>query len=77
VFTDPQNEVIFVTKNFGRNITRIKLNFSPSEVSFHEDEPLTFLAYDKTSPTKDVSFRFLHSLQLSVDICMYINVGLF
>ncbi|GFG37795.1 hypothetical protein Cfor_11613, partial [Coptotermes formosanus] len=54
VFTDPQNQVIFVTKNFGRNITRFNVNFSPSEVSFHEDEPLTFLVYDKVSPAKEL-----------------------
>lgn len=65
VFTDVQNQVIFVTKNFGRNITRFNLNFFPSEVSFHEDEPLTFLVYDKVVPTKQVRFRFLDKLQLS------------
>jgi hypothetical protein len=55
VFIDPQNKVIFVTKNYGRNITRIDLLFSPSEVSFHEDEPLIFLVYDKVVATKRVS----------------------
>jgi len=78
VFTDPQNQVIFVTKNFGTNITRISLNFSPSEVSFHEDEPLTFLVYDEVSHVKGVSFRFVHNLQLGfICICMYLYVGLF
>jgi hypothetical protein len=71
VFTDPQNQVIFLTKNFGRVITRNQLVFSPSEVSFHEDEPLTFLVYDKMSPAKGVSLRYLHNLQLSFHICMY------
>jgi len=52
VFTDPQNKVIFVTENFGKDIRSVNLNFSPSEVSFHEDEPLTFLVYDKVSPAK-------------------------
>lgn len=72
MFTDPQNKVIFVTKNFGSNITRFNLIFTPSEVSFHEDEPLTFLVYDKMSTAKGVSFRFLHNL--SFHVCMY---GLF
>jgi len=73
VFTDPQNHVIFVTENFGKNIRRSNLNFSPSEVSFHEDEPLTFLVYDKVSPTKRVSFRFLHNLQLGFHIYVCIR----
>ena len=55
VFTDSQNQVIFVTKNFGKNITRIPLTFTPSEVSFDEDEPLTFLVYDKVAPNRQVS----------------------
>jgi hypothetical protein len=80
VFTDPQNKVIFVTENFGKNIKSFNLNFLPSEVSFHEDEPQTFLVYDKMSPVKGVSFRFLHNLQLGfhmyVYICMYVYVGL-
>ena len=74
MFTDPQNQVIFVTKNYGKNITRFKLNFSPSEVSFHEDEPLTFLVYDKVSPAKGVSFRFVPNLQLGyiyIYICIF------
>jgi len=52
VFTDPQNKVIFVTKNFGSNITRFNVIFTPSEVSFHEDESLTFLVHDKMSPAR-------------------------
>ena len=72
MFTDPQNNVIFVTKNFGSNITRFNLIFTPSEVSFHEDEPLTFLVHDKKSPERKVSFRFLLNLQLSFHVCMYV-----
>jgi len=71
VFIDPQNQVIFVTKNFGRDITRFNLIFTPSEVSFHEDEPLTFLVYDKVSPAKGVSFRFLYNLHLSFRACSF------
>jgi hypothetical protein len=54
--------VIFVTTNYGRNITRINLTFSPSEVSFHEDETLTFLVFDKVDPVKRVSLRYLLEL---------------
>lgn len=70
VFTDPHNKVIFVTKNFGMNITRFNLNFSPSEVSFHEDEPLTFLVYDEVSLAKGVSL-YVHNLWLGF-IYMYV-----
>ena len=79
VFTDPQNRVIFVTKNFGINITRFNLNFSPSEVSFHEDEPLTFLVYGEVSGAKGVSFRFVRNLHLGyiyiyMYVCMYVCI---
>jgi hypothetical protein len=68
------NQVIFVTKNYGRNITRINLAFSPSEVSFHEDEPLTFLVFDKVDPIKRVSLRYL--LELTTESChIYIYLG--
>lgn len=58
VFTDPQNQVIFVTKDYGKNIMRIKVSFTPSEVSFHEDEPLIFLVYDKANSAKQVNLRY-------------------
>ncbi|XP_063217852.1 sortilin-related receptor-like [Bacillus rossius redtenbacheri] len=46
VFTDSTNQMIFTTKNYGRNITRTKLSFHPTNITFHDEEPFTFLAYD-------------------------------
>ncbi|KAJ9597637.1 hypothetical protein L9F63_011506, partial [Diploptera punctata] len=54
VFTDTQSQVIFVTRNYGKDITRIPLTFTPSDVIFDEDEPLTFLIYDKVAPNKQL-----------------------
>jgi hypothetical protein len=71
VFTDLQNQVIFVTKNYGRNITRINLSFTPSEVSFHEDEPLTFLVYDKVNSTKQVNLKYFCNSSITFYILRY------
>uniref|UniRef100_A0A1Y1LMI9 Sortilin-related receptor n=1 Tax=Photinus pyralis TaxID=7054 RepID=A0A1Y1LMI9_PHOPY len=50
VFTDVNNKAIFVTKNHGKNITRINVSFTPNEVSFHELRPDTFLVLQKSEP---------------------------
>ncbi|KAK4886327.1 hypothetical protein RN001_002598 [Aquatica leii] len=49
VFTDTNNKVIFVTKNHGKNITRINVNFIPNDVSFHEYRPDTFVVLQKST----------------------------
>nr|CAD7266341.1 unnamed protein product [Timema shepardi] len=51
VFADVANQMIYTTTCQG-NLTRIKLNFHPSNITFHEEEPLTFLAYDMVDPEK-------------------------
>ncbi|KAJ3658176.1 hypothetical protein Zmor_009933 [Zophobas morio] len=47
VFADVKNNLLFVTTNHGRDIKKIKLDFTPSEVSFHELEPSVFVVLDK------------------------------
>ncbi|KAL0266712.1 UNVERIFIED_CONTAM: hypothetical protein PYX00_009183 [Menopon gallinae] len=47
VFSDSENKYIFTTKDSGRTFQRIKLSFHPSSISFHDDEPFTFLVHDK------------------------------
>ncbi|XP_025834721.1 sortilin-related receptor-like isoform X2 [Agrilus planipennis] len=47
VFTDLKNKVLFTTKNHGRDIKKVQLKFTPSEVSFHEFQPQIFLILDK------------------------------
>ncbi|KAG8226274.1 hypothetical protein J437_LFUL004831 [Ladona fulva] len=52
VFIDSQNKVIFSTTNHGKDFEMVKLKFHPTEISFNEEEPHTFLAYDKIDPEK-------------------------
>ncbi|XP_071441297.1 sortilin-related receptor-like isoform X2 [Hetaerina americana] len=52
VFIDSTNKVIYTTTNHGKYIEMTNLKFHPTDISFNEDEPLTFLAYDKIDPTK-------------------------
>lgn len=54
VFADVKNGVIFTTTDSGKTFNRIKLNFSPSDISFQVDEPFTFLAHDKIKPSREV-----------------------
>lgn len=48
VFTDVYNNVIFMTKDYGKTITRTDLNFTPNDVLFHEFLPDTVLAAQKS-----------------------------
>jgi hypothetical protein len=75
VFTDPQNQVIFVTKNYGKKIMKIELSFTPSEVSFHDDEPLTFLLYDKVNSTKQVNLSYFYNSSLAFVYPSVINLN--
>ncbi|XP_046384172.1 sortilin-related receptor-like isoform X2 [Ischnura elegans] len=52
VFKDSMNRVIYTTKDHGKHFEMVKLKFHPTDISFNEEEPLTFLAYDKTDPKK-------------------------
>lgn len=54
VFTDVKNKQLFVTTNHGRNITRLNVSFTPSEVSFHEYQPQTFLVLHKSEQKQQV-----------------------
>ncbi|XP_046432202.1 sortilin-related receptor-like isoform X1 [Neodiprion fabricii] len=52
VFADSSNQLIFTTWNNGQDIIRQNLPFHPSEISFYEDDPITFLALDKIDPER-------------------------
>ncbi|XP_043284191.1 sortilin-related receptor-like isoform X2 [Venturia canescens] len=52
VFADSEHKVIFTTSDNGKTIVRQKLDFTPSEISFYEDNPMQFLAFDKVDPTR-------------------------
>ncbi|XP_022913328.2 sortilin-related receptor-like isoform X1 [Onthophagus taurus] len=52
VFSDTKNKYIFVTTNYGKTITPIKLEFTPSEVQFREMHSNDILILDKTSPDR-------------------------
>ncbi|XP_044254445.1 sortilin-related receptor-like isoform X1 [Tribolium madens] len=47
VFADVNHKVLYVTANHGRDIKRIDLDFTPSDVSFHELQPSVFVVLDK------------------------------
>ncbi|KAJ8982348.1 hypothetical protein NQ317_013098, partial [Molorchus minor] len=47
VFTDIKHNLMYVTTDYGRNFKRLDLNFTPSDVSFHELHPSTFVVLDK------------------------------
>jgi hypothetical protein len=48
VFADVTHNLLFVTTNHGRDIKRIELDFTPSDVSFDEMQPSVFAVLDKT-----------------------------
>uniref|UniRef100_T1H8D0 Sortilin-related receptor n=1 Tax=Rhodnius prolixus TaxID=13249 RepID=T1H8D0_RHOPR len=50
VFMDKTNGTLFVTKDFGKVFTKIKLKFQPANILFYPENPLVFLVYsiDKT-----------------------------
>lgn len=47
VFTDVRNKVVFVTTDHVKTLKRYHLNFTPSDVSYHQYRPQSFLVHDK------------------------------
>ncbi|XP_060532386.1 sortilin-related receptor-like isoform X2 [Cylas formicarius] len=47
VFTDILHNLIYVTTNYGKSFKRIELKFTPSQLSYHELQPSTFVVLDK------------------------------
>lgn len=45
---------MFTTSKHGKNITKIQLEFEPSDIAFHEYKPLTFVALDKSDSDRKV-----------------------
>ncbi|XP_063978327.1 sortilin-related receptor-like [Diachasmimorpha longicaudata] len=52
IFADSANKVIFITSDNGKNITRVDLQFHPSEISFYDKSPSIVLALDKIDPER-------------------------
>ncbi|KAJ8687024.1 hypothetical protein QAD02_022818 [Eretmocerus hayati] len=49
VFADSTNKLLFITNDHGNTISRIELNFKPSEFAFFEENHRVFLILDKTN----------------------------
>lgn len=47
VFADVRNKAIFVTADHVKTLKRYHLNFTPSDVSYHQFRPQSFLVHDK------------------------------
>lgn len=56
VFTDIRHNLMYVTTNYGINFSVLELNFTPSEVSFHEQQSSTFVVLDKNNTNQEVRF---------------------
>lgn len=52
VFTDPRNKAIFTSSDLGRTVQNHQLDFTPSDVSFYEADPYSFLVLDKEDPER-------------------------
>lgn len=46
VFMDKTNKVVFVTSDYGKNIAKHNLACTPVDISFHPENPVTFLVHD-------------------------------
>ncbi|KAJ8922708.1 hypothetical protein NQ315_007743 [Exocentrus adspersus] len=68
VFTDIRHNLLYVTKDHGKAFKRIDLDFTPSDVSFHELQPSTFVVLDKNDTNQKLwitedfgeNFRLAH-----------------
>lgn len=56
MFTDVKNKMLYQTSDNGITIRRTKLEFSPSDVAYDEEDTDTFVILDKVDPTKKVKF---------------------
>lgn len=46
VFMDKTNKVVFVTSDYGKKIFRYNLPCTPVDISFHPENPVTYLVHD-------------------------------
>ncbi|KAL1138531.1 hypothetical protein AAG570_008594 [Ranatra chinensis] len=46
VFRDKFHKMLFVTKDFGKTVVKVKLAFEPADILYYPDDPLMFLTYD-------------------------------
>uniref|UniRef100_A0A182RW24 Sortilin-related receptor n=1 Tax=Anopheles funestus TaxID=62324 RepID=A0A182RW24_ANOFN len=56
VFIDPRNQAIFTSDDYGATITKQKLDFTPSDVSFYDADRRTFLVLDKRDPQRKLYY---------------------
>ncbi|XP_055389216.1 sortilin-related receptor-like [Condylostylus longicornis] len=56
IFIDSRNKVIFNVPEKGDNVTRYLVDFTPSDISFYESDPKTFLALDKEDPDRKLYY---------------------
>lgn len=56
VFTDQRNKAVFTSSDHGRTVQSHEVDFTPSEVSFYEADPYTFLILDKDDPDRKLYF---------------------
>ncbi|XP_045481036.1 sortilin-related receptor-like isoform X2 [Harmonia axyridis] len=54
IFTDTKHKAIFLTTDYGKTTRRIDLEFTPSDILFHEYYSNTFFVHDKIDPEMKV-----------------------
>ncbi|BET01296.1 Low-density lipoprotein receptor repeat class B [Nesidiocoris tenuis] len=75
IIMDKFNKKLFTSKDHGRNINKIDLNFTPVDVLPHPNDPLTFLVHDSENNlriTEDFGENFV-ILQESVKSYVWTN----
>lgn len=80
VFTDPRNKAIFTNSDYGKTIVRQMLDFTPSEISFYEQDARTFLVLDKADPDRKVriccfGYGLLRAVAVATELCRHILKG--
>ncbi|XP_044750079.1 sortilin-related receptor-like [Coccinella septempunctata] len=75
VFADVKHKTIFVTTDYGKTVTRRDLEFSPTDILFHEYYSSTFFVHDKNDPEMKVYLTedFGNSFTISRDFVIQLQ----
>lgn len=62
---DKTNKAVFVTADYGKTIDKYNLPCTPVDISFHPENPATYLVHDDTLTVIIINFIVFYHFEIS------------